>query len=112
MNLNHYCPVQASIDSYCARDDYDDPLGDAIDNRKEELMKTLDAKDIYDAMDEVIEDEDLMKTIAHIFSREHYPSRVSLADAEDIISGLFAAIERSIEKRAEQQIKKEWDDPR
>jgi len=111
MNLNHYCPVQASIDSYCARDDYDDPLGDAIDNRKEELMKMLDAKDIYDAFSEACEDEDLLKAIASAFSQVDSGSRVSLTDAEAIISGLFCAVERAIEKLAEQQIKKEWDDP-
>jgi len=107
MNSN-YCPVQASVDRYCAQIDEDDAMDDAIDTRKSELMQKLDAKDICDAMNEVITDEDLLKDIARAFRCIRSGNHISLSGADDIACGLYNAVERSIEKLAEHQIKQEW----
>jgi len=107
VNLDHYCPVQASIDSYCAKQDEED-FDLEVDQRKEALMNQLDTEDIEEAMEEVVKDKDLLKTIALAFRHIRSGSRVALTDADDIICGLYNAAERYTEQSAERQIKKEW----
>jgi len=106
---SRFCPVQASIDRYCSEYDDNDAFNNEVDEVKEALMKRLDEKDIYNAMAEVIEDECLLETIARAFRNQHSGNRVSLIYADDILCGLYNAVERSVEKYAESEVKKAWD---
>ncbi|KXU38559.1 hypothetical protein AXE65_12755 [Ventosimonas gracilis] len=53
MNLNNHCPVQASIDNHCAGFDEGEAFDEAVDNRKEVIMRDLSKEIITEALAEL-----------------------------------------------------------
>jgi len=109
--MNNYCPVQASVDRYLADCDAADALDNAIDDRKEELMKTLTPEIVSEALCEVPDSDVLWKDIMRGVTCVNSSGRVYLENADDIVRGLFSAVESYVEKEAERQIKHERDNP-
>jgi len=111
MNLNNHCPVQASIDSYCAQLGEDDAFDMAVDDRKEEIMNYLAPEHIQEALSEVPQTSELWKDIAHGAKVFNTSNRIHLDNADDVLRGLFNAVEVYAEMEALRQIRAEQDNP-
>jgi len=111
MNLENHCPVQASIDRYCAGWDEGEAFDAAVDKRKEELMSNLTPEQIQEALCEVPETSFLFKAIAHGAKSVQTFHRICLNNACDVMSALFNALDDYAVKEALRQITDEQNNP-
>jgi|GEM_PF-2692583 len=111
MNLDNYCPVQASINRYCAAWDEDEAFELAVDKRKDDMMNHLTPEHIQEALSELPDSADLWKNIALVAKDFNASNRIDLRSADDVLRGLFNAADIYTEKEALRQIREERDNP-
>jgi len=111
MNLNNYCPVQNSINRYCAQLGEDDAFDMAVDDRKEAIMNHLTPEHIQEALSEVPQTSELWKDIARGARVFNKSGHIHLYNADDVLRGLFNAVEAYAEMEALRQIRAEQDNP-
>jgi len=111
MSLEHYCPVQSSINRYCAALGEDEAFDMAVDNRKDDIMNNLTPEHIQEALSEVPDEHYLWKEIAKAVKQMNGIFEVSLKNALNLIDGIFCAVETYAEQEALRQIKDEQDNP-
>jgi len=111
MNLNDYCPVQSSINRYCAALGEDEAFDMAVDKRKDDIMNHLTPEHIQEALSEVPDKSSLWRDIAHGAKRFNACNRIELGNADDVLRGLFNAVDAHAEQEALRQIREERDNP-
>jgi len=100
-----------NVNNYCHELGQGEAMDNAIDKRKNALMKNLDNLDIhhlYNILHAVVVCQDVLRPLLGLVKSHYSDGRVRLDEVEDLVSHLSWEIENSIEKLAEQQIKQEW----
>jgi len=110
MNLNNHCPVQASIDSYCAQFDESEALDNAIEREKSQLWDALSAETIAEILCEVPDKDAFYVDIRNLITEINQTNRCDIERAVDIGRSLWRFVDEGLEQEAVRRVNERLDE--